>query len=350
MNRLYPKKGAVRVKEYFHRQLLFVFCLFAFTLLASCGGNNGRFKLEGQFKNMNQAELYLYDIESGQKDTIKVLDGSFTLDKEMKDTTTLILLFPNYSELPILARPGAKVKVKGDVSHLKETEISGNKENEELTAFRKKTNAMLPQQARNEARKFITEHSKSLACHYLLRRYFILSTEPDYKEALRLCGIVLKAQPGDRHLLRLRHQLEQLAKAETTALPDFSVIDSKGDTITNAHLHAQANVIQVWAHWDYGSQNTLSLLRRLQKQHHDSIAVVSVSLDATPAEGRYELQRDSINWPNICDGKMWDSPLIRLLGVTSVPANVVADSTGHIVGRNMSNADLEKTIKELLNK
>lgn len=319
-------------------------------LICSCGGNNGRFKIEGQFKNMNQAELYLYDIESGQKDTIKVENGAFTFDREMKDTTTLILLFPNYSELPILARPGGKVKVKGDVSHLKETKIEGNEENEELTAFRKKTNNMLPPQVRSEARKFITEHPKSLACHYLLRRYFILGTDPDYKEASRLCDIILKAQPGNMHLIRLRHQLEQLAGAQQPTLPPFSVTDTNGDTITNAHLKSCANVIQVWTHWCYPSQNMMALLHRLQQEHPDSVAVMSLCLDATPDEGRYELQRDSIDWPNICDGKMWNSPFVRLLGIATVPANIVCDSTGHIVARNLEVADMEKTIKELIKK
>jgi hypothetical protein len=47
---------------------------------------------------------------------------------------------------------------------------------------------------------------------------------------------------------------------------------------------------------------------------------------------------------------MWNSPFVRLLGIATVPANIVCDSTGHIVARNLEVADMEKTIKELIKK
>lgn len=318
-------------------------------LTSSCGGNNGQFKLEGHFKNMNQGELYIYNMESGHKDTIQVSDGRFSYVTGLEEDATLILLFPNYSELPILAKPGTKAEIEGDVSHLKETEISGTKENKELTAFRMKTNSMLPQQAQNEARKFIKEHPASPSCHYLLRRYFLLVANPDYQEAASLCATILKEQPKNRALLRLRNQLDEMKNVQALKLPNqFSAITTKGDTVTQKHLNGIANVVHIWANWNHDSVNTMALLKRLQKEHPDSIAVMTISMDATPGEGNYVLNRDSITWPNVCDGEMWLSPLVPLFGITSIPATLVADKNGNIMGRNLKDADLEKKINELL--
>lgn len=326
------------------------FCIFAFLpfLLSSCGGEEGRFLLEGHFQNMNDGELYLYNMENGRKDTIAVRDGQFSHKVDMQDTTTLILLFPNYSELPILARPGSGVEIEGDVSNLKETNVSGNDENEELTAFRMKANEMLPSEVQKAARKFIQEHPSSLVCHYLLRRYFLLVPDADYAEAAKLCKTVIKAQPDNRSVLRLRNQLNGLKNASLTKLPSFSAVSTKGDTIDNSHLKAKVNIIQVWTNWNYDSQSAISLLHRKQREHPDSIAVMTINMDASPEEGRYILERDTIKWPNICDGELWQSPLVSLFGITSIPANIIADKEGNIVGRNLSNAELGSKINDLL--
>lgn len=332
--------------------LFYLFTFLPFYLsLSSCGGNNGVFKLEGHFKNMNQGELYLYDINNGEKDTIRVMDGRFAYQKNMTDTTTLILLFPNYSELPIMARGGASVEIEGDVSHLKETEIKGTDENEEMTAFRLKANSMVPPEVKKEAARFIRQNPSSAACHYLLRRYFILTQEPDYEEAYKLCTAILKAQPSNRIFVRLRHQLEDLKALNADKLPNFTAVSTKGDSIISCnYLNNHVNIIHVWANWNHDSQNAIAMLHRLQKDHHDSISVMTISMDATPAEGRYTLERDSISWPNICDGLMWQSPLVSTLSINSIPANIVTDKEGKIVGRNLKKDELEQTIRQLLQK
>ena len=117
---------------------LFILCLL------SCGEKGNHFHLEGRFKNINQGELYLCDLDQGRKDTILLNGGQFSYDAEFTDTTILTLIFPNYSELPIIAEPGSRVDIEGDVSHLKATEISGTDNNELLTGFRLQTKEMMP--------------------------------------------------------------------------------------------------------------------------------------------------------------------------------------------------------------
>ena len=113
-------------------------------ILVSCGNSGGQFRLEGRFKNLNQGEFYLYNFDEGTVDTIMAKDGRFTYASMVRDTVIYSLLFPNFSEVPIFATPGAKVEINGDVSHLKETEISGTKDNELMTSFRLRTSDMMP--------------------------------------------------------------------------------------------------------------------------------------------------------------------------------------------------------------
>jgi len=307
--------------------------------------------LEGRFKNLNQGEFYIYNPDQGTKDTIAVNDGRFTYDRTLQDTLTLILLFPNYSELPIFAHPGAKVKMEGDATHLRETQVTGTPENESMTAFRMKTADMMPPEVQKEAELFIKENATSPVSNYLLRRYILLSTTPDYQKAEKLCAALRKAQPQQQQLARLYTLLEDLKNhIPDGPLPPFSAVDTKGDSISNKTLKSDANMIVVWSTWNSASQSILHLLSTFDEEDLKRMTIVSICLDASPNEGKSVLERDSIQWPNICDSMLWKSPLITQLGIATLPANILVDKQGNIVGRNIGNDELEKKIKALLDK
>jgi hypothetical protein len=310
---------------------------------------DGRFRLEARFKNLNQGEFYLYNLEQGRKDTLKANEGRFIYETSMQDTTTLMLMFPNFSEMPIFAQPGARVRIDGDVSHLKETEISGTQENEEMTRFRMETNELMPPEVIEKAEQFILNHPQSVVSIYLLRRYFIQGLQPDYPRAAQLCATLFEAQPNSIVLGQLSPQLNRLKNLrESGSLPSFKTVDTNKNTIDNSMLTSKVNVILVWATWSYDSQYMLRQMLKLKKQHSWDLNVISISLDASPDEGRKNLERDSITWPNICDGKLWQSPLVAKLGITSVPDNIVTDKDGNIICRNLKPEDLYSKIESLL--
>lgn len=318
-------------------------------ILVSCGNSGGQFRLEGHFKNLNQGEFYLYNLDEGTVDTIMAKDGRFVYASMVSDTVIFSLLFPNFSEVPIFATKGATVEINGDVSHLKETEISGTKDNELMTSFRLRTSDMMPPEVVSEAERLILDKPASPVAVYLLRRYFLMSGATDYAKSFELCDSLLKAQPTNIPLVRIHQQLKNLRNQRSSGrLPRFKAVSTKGDTITNRQLNATVNVVYLWASWDYDSQNTLRQIRQLQRDNRNKLSVVTICVDATPAEGRSTLERDSITWPNICDGELWQSPLLAKFGMTTVGDNIVTDKTGNIVGRNLSGQDLRAKIEDLL--
>lgn len=342
------KKAGIMTSKFVILPFIVVSCLFTI-FLSSCGRHSDRFHFEAQFKNLNQGEFYLYNPETGTKDTIAVNDGRFVYERQQKDTATLVILFPNYSEMPVFATPGASVKMTGDVSHLRETEITGTKENDLMTAFRIKTNEMMPPEVQQEARQFITEHPASIVSNYLLQHYFLQALEPDYALCGELCAMLHKAQPSNQYMARLDKQLESLAHyVGEGQLPSFTTVDTKGDTITNRQLTGDANVIVAWASWSYDSQTPMRQLRALKEDYGSRLRVISICLDASPSEGRAFLERDSIEWPNVCDSLLWQSPLLSQLSIATLPANIVVDKRGNIVGRDLSHNDLKDKVESLL--
>jgi len=318
-------------------------------MLASCGGQSDRFRLEGRFKNMNQAEFYIYDAEDGQKDTIHVRDGRFEYQRVMTDTTLLLLMFPNYSEMPLFAAPGTSLSMKGDASHLRETEIKGEEVNEEMTAFRMDINELTPPQQRQRAQDYVGSHPQSAIATFLVERFFLQGEEPDYQLAYRLMADIVAKQPGNGRARRLMSQLEKLKNtAGKGRLPRFSVRDTNNKLVDNSALQADYNVIYVWASWNFDTQNTLRLLNRKQKESKGRLSVVTICLDPSKDEGRATLERDTITWPNICDGQMWQSPVLAQLGFATMGANVLTDRQGNILARNLTSSQLREKITALL--
>jgi len=320
------------------------------TLLTACDSSDSPLRIEGRFKNLNQGEFYLYDAVKGWKDTIPVRDGRFSYQRMLKDTAIFSLMFPNYSELPVFVRPGAKIKITGDASHLRETEVEGTEDNELMTLFRLKASKQTPPETTAAARKYIEEHSGSLVSHYLLERYFLQTEKPNYQLADTLCRLMLAATPDNGQLVRLQKQLTSLASTPVgTQLPAFKAIDTENKEVTEKQLIADANIVLLWASWNNESRNILRRVWNMRKKHPGRIALVCVCLDVSKGEAERVLQRDTITCPNICEGEMWQSPTVLTMGFATIPANIIADKNGKIIARDLSTPNaIEDKLNELL--
>lgn len=318
-------------------------------MLCSCSSSSDRFRLEGRFRNLNQGSFYIYDIFKGKKDTIQVRDGRFEYSRELQDTTILMLMFPNFSELPIIAQQGSLLTVKGDASHLRDTKISGDKANEELTRYRLEVAEQTPPEQLKTARSFVEQNPGSPIALYLVLHYFVLTDSPDYALAVRLCESVVKANSHNWQAAQLLAQLQTLKNFRTEGpLPQFHARDTQGRHVNNSTLKADVNVIVVWASWNYESQNMLRVVKRRAMTYKDRMQVVSICLDANKDEGKRTMERDSITWPNVCDGLSWQSPLMAQLGLSTVGANIVVDNKGMVAARNLTATQLGEKIEAML--
>ena len=90
------------------------------------------------------------------------------------------------------------------------------------------------------------------------------------------------------------------------------------------------------------------MLRRQQKTYGSDIAIVSICLDASISECRRRTNIDSIKWSNICNGNIWQTPVLKSLSIATVPGNIVCDAKGKIIARDLKSDKLEEKIKELM--
>lgn len=322
-------------------------------VLVSCEIDNGFFRIEGRFKNFNQGEFFIYSMDGGiyDLDTIKVFDGRFSYETPLNRKATFTLVFPNYSQQVVFGEPGATAKINADASHLKGMKITGTDENELLTDFRMDVIDMTPPEALKAVEAFVKENPKSMSALYLINKYFVQTNEPNFQKAYLLTGEMVKADSTNVQALILHNKLNELKNTELNCVvPEFSVKDIDGKNVTQDSLKAKINIISTWATWSYNSQNFQKNLRKLQKKHGDDIQMLSICLDARVAECRERSNRDSMLWYNVCDGNMWNTPIVKQLGLSVLPACVVFDEKGKIIGRDFIVKDLNDKVKSVLEK
>ena len=323
------------------------FCLFTFLLL-SCGGDKGKFKIEGSFRGMNQGELYIYDMGGAHKlDTIGLARGEVNYQVALDEPATFVIVFPNFSELPVFAEPGATIKISGDATHLKETEIKGTKTNKEMTAFRLQTSNMTPPEYNQAVVQYIKEHPTSPISLYLLNRNFIQTEVPDFRQARELTEIMSQAMPDNKQIASLAEQLSGLQSLKDgEKMPHFNATDINGKHVSLADMNAKVNVIMLWASWNYESVNLLNQIHRMTTHYGENLKVITVSIDANIKDCRRIAERDSLKWSTVCDGLMWESPMIRKTGLSYLPDNVVFDSQGKILGHSLNYQELVRKLDE----
>ena len=329
-----------------HLASFFLFLFFCF-LVSACSDSSNTFRIKGQFKNFNQGELYVYGLY-GQKsiDTIKLANGKFTYELPVKDTVLLSVVFPNFSEIPVIAIPGASLRMEGDASHLRAVEVSGTNDNQLLTDFRLQVNDLTPPEAMKSAVAFIKEHPSSPASQYVVNKYFLLKADADYRKASDLLSLMVKASPANRRLVALQKQVDGLRVAPKGGrLPKFSVVTTEGNKFTDADLKGELNIISVWSSWNYESQSNQRQLQRHQKKYGSRLQLMSICIDGNPAECEAKTKRDSLLWPTVCDGQMWNTPIIKKLGICAIPDNILIDRSGKILARRASMDDIKKELE-----
>lgn len=316
-------------------------------VLVSCGVDGKHFKLEGRFLHLNQGEFYVYSTDGVLDgiDTIKIEGGRFAYEIPCDEEGTLVMVFPNFSEQPIFTQPGKTVEIKADASHLKELEAEGTDNNKLMTAFRKQVSNMSPLQAVDAAEEFVKHNPKSNVSAWLIRKYFILAPKPDYAKAKQLLDLMIAEQPKNGKLVNLQQQLIGLAATAGKSLPIFTATDINGNKVTQANLTQSPNaVVFLWASWNYESTDMQRQLKRLKAAKGNGLSVIGVCIDPSKSEMQQSLRRDSISWPTINDGMMFDTKIAKQLGLSQVPANILLKN-GKIVGRNLRMNELKEKIE-----
>ena len=320
-------------------------------LLASCGADSHHFSLEGRFLKMNQGQFYVYSPDGAISgiDTIMVQGGRFAYEIPCEEEGTIVIVLPNYSEIPVFVEPGKSVDLKADASHIKDIEVTGTDTNDRMTKWRKNTSSQSPDGLVKQAEQFIKDNPSSIISRWLLRKYFIVTAKPNLKKARELVKLMSEKADKDASVVRLSVGLENVPLQVGDELPVFTAKDLQGKSVQASQYRLGKTVILVWATWDYDGQSISRRVARkieeMKSQGKQVPKVLGISIDASAVDAKKTVGSDSTAWSTICDGLMWKSPVVKAIGTTKVPDNFVIEN-GKVKACHLSNDELLKEIEK----
>ncbi len=200
--------------------------------------------------------------------------------------------------------------------------------------------------ARKGAEKEAIEHLFGAAAEGLVR------TEAEARH-MDLAASAYRKFRGDHGgnpalLDEVRDRLGELA-LRAGGLPDFRAAALDGDAVDRNALLGKVVIVDFWAAWCRPCVEGLAELKHLVERFGDEIAVVGVSLDRaddlSASDLRDWMAREKVPGRQICDGRGWDSEIVRALGTTAIPLLAVSGRDGTVLAINEHGRSLEKTLR-----
>ena len=141
------------------------------------------------------------------------------------------------------------------------------------------------------------------------------------------------------------------ATAVGTEFPTFKETATDGTTVDLAAYRGKIVLVDFWATWCGPCVDELPHVKAAYEKHHEKgFEVIGISLDKDGDKLAAFTKEKQMPWPQIFDGKGWQSKLAQAYSIRGIPATFLLDREGKIAAKDLHGEALSKKVSELLAK
>lgn len=136
-------------------------------------------------------------------------------------------------------------------------------------------------------------------------------------------------------------------------LPDYKLPMVNGDTLSvNQLLGKKLTIVDIWASWcaPCRKENRAVLVPLWEQYKTKGLQIIGYSIDSDKNAWQNAVLKDGAAWAHASHLTGDETPFLQSLRITTIPANYILDETGKVVAKNVYGEDLQKLVREYLEK
>ena len=377
---------------------------YLFIALAVVGCKDNFVRITGTITNPAAGTyLYLDELKSDELksvDSVKITtDGKFEFKKEVKHPSFYLLKSTENNFLTLLIEPGEKITLEVHNDSLNNpVSITGSNGSELMVEYNKELrrtinkltglnkiymeNSEKPESEIVESldslaqiylneintytKKYIDDNITSLVSLVALYQQvapsvYVMNASRDIKYFIKVDSSMYSLYPEYEPVVTLHGQVKELtaqieedtpsgtsAVSENKA-PDIALPTPAGDTVRLSSTRGSVVLLDFWAAWCAPCRKeNPNLVNAYNLYHRKGFQIYQVSLDKTKEAWMKGIADDKLEkWIHVSDVQYWNSSVVPLYKIESIPANYLLDKEGNIIASNLRGERLMTVLAEL---
>jgi thiol-disulfide isomerase/thioredoxin len=328
-------------------------------------------------------------------------DGGFEFKRKIKSPSFYLLKINQNNFLTMLLRPGEKIKMTSHSDSLNyPIVVSGSQGTELMAEYNKKLRSTIaklsglsqvherflgsPELPRiidsldnladdylNEintyTKKYIDDNLSSLVSLVALYQQvapsvYVLNPMKDISYFRKVDSSLFSQYPEYEPVVSLHSQVEELASmvetqspaptgSEPMEVPEIALPNPEGDTIKLSSTKGSVVLLDFWAAWCAPCRiENPNLVKAYEMYHGKGFQIYQVSLDKTREAWIKGIEDDQLGkWIHVSDVKYWNSVVVPLYKIESIPSNYLLNREGRVIATNLRGDALQRKLAELFN-
>jgi peroxiredoxin len=383
--------------------ITFMFIFTVSLIFSGCGKDHSAI-IRGAVSNHTADEyIYLDELKSDELEPVDSVrlsdDGSFTFTTNVKKPSFYLLKLNNNNFLTMLVEPGQEIFIRAHRDSLNyPLTVEGSEgtmlmaeynrelrntidnllalnriyeENQDRDGLPELMESLdsLAQKELNElnsyTKDYIDRNINSLVSLVALYQQVapgvpVLDQEKDWRYFVKVDSSLFRQYPDYEPVLTLHRQVEELVASlrhnpgitgtSSGALaPEISLPSPEGDTISLSSTRGSIVLLDFWAAWcGPCRRENPNLVKAFDAYHRKGFQIYQVSLDKTKEAWVKGIEDDKLGrWIHVSDIKYWNSSVVTLYNVNSIPANYLLDRNGRIIASNLRGEQLIRKLAEV---